>query len=89
MHRAEETSVGLRVYLDASHNDIQALQDESNIRDAYLRQARKEFLEARTTTERKTTQLNQDLMLLRELLDECKAVVAFIETVPFRLNAQN
>lgn len=65
--------------LSASHNGIQALQDEENTRNEDLPEAREEVVEACNATEREHMQLNWDRMRFCEPQDERESFAAFID----------
>lgn len=54
---AEQTANGLHVYIAASHNGIQGMQNKTNTRDVDLQKAQEEAVEASIATECETTQL--------------------------------
>lgn len=62
--KADEISKGLMVDLAAINNDIQMIQEETNRRNADLREEVEEVVEARAATDRENTQLNRDQMRL-------------------------
>lgn len=60
MKTTEDAANDLHVDLSVTDNDIQALQDEDNYRETYLREAREELEEYGAAMEELKTQLNEE-----------------------------